>query len=253
VPDQPLGEKVDWSPVERPGREPLRGEHVTLRPLDAAADAGDLFAASRDPSIWTYLPYGPYASALDMQRDLEEFEVSDDPLFFTIETDRPQGVASYLRIEPEHGAIEIGHIWFGTPLQRTVAATEAIYLLARHVFDDLGYRRLEWKTNALNTGSRRAADRLGFTFEGVFRKQQVVKGRNRDTAWYAIVDDEWPAIRRAFGAWLAPENFDDAGRQLQPLGRFRPPPAGVRPTASGPISGRGGTSGTDQGGPVGGG
>ena len=191
-----------------------------LRPLDAAADAEALYAASRDPGIWTYLPYGPYASAGDMQRDLEAFAASDDPLFFTIETDGPAGVASYLRITPEHGAIEIGHIWFGTRLQRTTAATEAIYLLARHAFDELGYRRLEWKTNALNAPSRRAAVRFGFTFEGVFRKQQVVKGRNRDTAWYSMLDDEWPRIRQAFESWLAPENRDDAGRQLSPLASF---------------------------------
>ena len=127
-------------------------------------------------------------------------------------------MASYLRIEPEFGVIEIGHIWFGVPLQRTTAATEAIYLLARHAFDDLGYRRLEWKCNALNAASRRAAERFGFTFEGVFRQHMVVKGRNRDTAWYAIVDEDWPAIRSAFQAWLAPENFDSQGIQVRSLG-----------------------------------
>jgi RimJ/RimL family protein N-acetyltransferase len=122
-----------------------------------------------------------------------------------------------MRITPEVGVIEIGHIWFGPPLQRTTAATEAIYLLARQVFDDLGYRRLEWKCNALNAASRRAAERFGFTFEGIFRKHQVVKGRNRDTAWYAITDDEWPAIRDAFERWLAPENFDAEGAQRRSL------------------------------------
>jgi RimJ/RimL family protein N-acetyltransferase len=218
----PLGESVDWTPVEPPKREPIRGTSVTLRPLDAASDAEALFAASRDPAIWTYLPYGPYASAHEMRGDLETFAASDDPLFLTLESSDhgPAGVASYLRITPEHGVIEIGHIWFGTRLQRTTAATEAIYLLARHAFDELGYRRLEWKTNALNEGSRRAAVRFGFTFEGVFRKQQVVKGRNRDTAWYSMLDDEWPAMRRAFESWLAPENFDAAGRQLRPLDSF---------------------------------
>jgi RimJ/RimL family protein N-acetyltransferase len=161
---------------------------------------------------------------------------SEDPLFFTVVKDeRPAGMASYLRITPEHGAIEIGHIWFGSTLKRTPAATEAIYLLARHVFDDLGYRRLEWKCNALNAPSRRAADRFGFTFEGVFRKQQVVKGRNRDTAWYAIVDDDWPPIRAAFEAWLAPGNFDASGRQRRALAQFRSPPAGVGPNPSGTI------------------
>ncbi len=130
---------------------------------------------------------------------------------------RPAGSASYLRITPEHGAIEIGHIWFGAELRRSAAATETIFLLAREAFDRLGYRRLEWKCNALNDASRRAAERFGFTFEGVFRKQQVVKGRNRDTAWFSIVDDEWPALRAAYEEWLASENFDPDGRQLRPL------------------------------------
>lgn len=229
MPDLPLGAPVDWSPVELPQREPLVGRHVTLRPLDPAADAEPLHAASHpplaDPAIWTYLPYGPYGSPAEMREDLQAFAAADDPLFFTIVTPEhgPAGIASYLRITPEHGAIEIGHIWFGTPLGRTTAATEAIYLLARHAFDELGYRRLEWKTNALNAGSRRAALRFGFTFEGVFRKQQVVKGRNRDTAWYAIVDDDWPPIRVAFETWLAPENFDENGRQRAPLARFASP------------------------------
>jgi RimJ/RimL family protein N-acetyltransferase len=148
-------------------------------------------------------------------------ETSEDPLFFTLARlpeERPLGIASYLRIAPEHGTIEIGHIWFGTPMQRTTAATEAIYLLARHAFDDLGYRRLEWKCNALNAASRRAAERFGFTFEGVFRSHQVVKGRNRDTAWYAIVEDEWPRVRAGFEAWLEPANFDASGRQRHTLG-----------------------------------
>jgi RimJ/RimL family protein N-acetyltransferase len=131
--------------------------------------------------------------------------------------DRPVGMASYLRIKPEHGVIEIGWIWYGPPLQRTTAATEVIYLLARHAFDGLGYRRLEWKCDALNAASQRAAERYGFQFEGVFRKHMVVKGRNRDTAWFAITDEDWPAIRRAFEAWLAPENFDERGRQRRSL------------------------------------
>jgi RimJ/RimL family protein N-acetyltransferase len=148
-------------------------------------------------------------------------QASEDPLFFAIEAEgAPQGVTSYLRITPEHGVIEIGHIWFGSPLQRTRAATEAIYLMARHAFDDLGYRRLEWKCNALNEPSRRAAERFGFTFEGVFRKHMLVKGKNRDTAWYAIVDDDWPAIRAAFERWLAPENFDEHGVQRERLGKL---------------------------------
>jgi len=134
--------------------------------------------------------------------------------------ERPLGQAAYLRIVPDHGSIEIGNIWFGPPLQRTTAATEAIYLLARHAFDDLGYRRLEWKCNALNAASRRAAERFGFTFEGIFRNHLVVKGRNRDTAWFAIADDDWPAIRAGFEAWLAADNFDSEGSQKRPLGEL---------------------------------
>jgi RimJ/RimL family protein N-acetyltransferase len=193
-----------------------------LRPIDPDADAAPLFDAGRDPGIWTYLPYGPYATVDELRSALEGQARSDDPLFFVVEVDGvPLGIVSYLRITPEHGVVEIGHIWFGTPLQRTAAATEAIYLLARHVFDDLGYRRLEWKCNAANANSRRAAERFGFTFEGVFRKHQLVKGENRDTAWFSIVDDEWPAVRAAFVAWLAPGNFDSAGDQRQTLSQLR--------------------------------
>ena len=202
----------------------MRGSHVLVRPIDARADAAPLYAASHPPegdvAIWAYLPDGPYESADDFRRMLAWAEASDDPLFFTLALPpdaRPAGLASYLRITPEHGVIEVGHIWFGALLQRTTVATEALYLLARHAFDDLGYRRLEWKTNALNAASRRAAERFGFTFEGVFRKHQVVRGRNRDTAWYAMTDDEWPAIRDGFDAWLAPENFDRDGAQQRPL------------------------------------
>lgn len=220
----PLGAELDWRPVERPARTPLRGSHVLLRPVDAAIDAGPLYAVSHlpdgDPTIWTYLPDGPYESPHHLRQMLAWTETSDDPLYFTLVNrldGRPLGLASYLRITPEFGVIEIGHIWFGVPLQRTTAATEAIYLLASRVFDDLGYRRLEWKCNALNAASRRAAERFGFSFEGVFRNHQVLKGRNRDTAWYAMTDDEWSPIRSAFQAWLAPENFDSDGFQKRSL------------------------------------
>jgi RimJ/RimL family protein N-acetyltransferase len=155
-----------------------------------------------------------------MRKALQEAEGSEDPMFFTLvrlPEERPCGVASYLRITPEHGVIEIGHIWFGASLRHTTAATEAIYLLAAHAFDTLGYRRLEWKCDALNRPSRRAAERFGFRFEGVFRRHMVVKGRNRDSAWYAITDEEWPAVRTGFQSWLRPENFDEAGRQRRPL------------------------------------
>jgi RimJ/RimL family protein N-acetyltransferase len=197
---------------------------VLLRPVEAVTDAAPLYEVSHppdgDPAIWTYLPDGPYDDAEHLRRMLEWAETSEEQLYFALvklPENRPLGIASYLRITPEFGVIEVGHIWFGVPLQRTTAATEAIYLLARHAFDELGYRRLEWKCNALNAASRRAAQRFGFTFEGVFRNHQIVKGRNRDTAWFSIVDDEWPAIRSAFEAWLAPENFDREGRQKRAL------------------------------------
>jgi RimJ/RimL family protein N-acetyltransferase len=208
---------IDWAPVAPPAPREHAGRNVTLRPV-AMDDAEALFEVSRDPASWTYLPYGPYESVDAMRERVAEMVGTLDPLYFAIVRDgRPQGIASYLRIEPKHGAIEIGHIWFGTSLQRTTAATEAIFLLARHAFDDLGYRRLEWKCNALNAKSRRAAERFGFTFEGVFRNHMVIKGQNRDSAWYSITDDEWPAIRAAFEDWLAPENFDESGGQRRPL------------------------------------
>jgi RimJ/RimL family protein N-acetyltransferase len=210
-----------WAPVAPPDGSELVGRHVVLRRV-TTDDAAPLFEAGRDPAIWTYLPYGPYREEDELRARLAEIADSDDPLFYAICRDgRPQGIASYLRITPEHGTIEIGHIWFGTPLQRTTAATEAIFLLARHAFDDLGYRRLEWKCNALNEKSRRAAERFGFTFEGVFRNHMVVKGQNRDTAWYAITDYDWPAVRSAFEAWLAPANFDEDGVQVSALASSR--------------------------------
>jgi RimJ/RimL family protein N-acetyltransferase len=224
-PELPLGEKVDWTPAREPARTEMRGSRVLLRPVDPDLDAEPLFAVSHppdgDPSIWTYLPDGPYESPEQLRRMLEWASTSKDPLYFTLAPlpeERPRGIASYLRITPEVGVIEIGHIWFAPALQRTTAATEAIYLLARRPFEELGYRRLEWKCNALNAASRRAAERFGFTFEGVFRKHQIVKGRNRDTAWYSITDEEWPAIARGFQAWLDPENFDGSGQQRRTLG-----------------------------------
>jgi RimJ/RimL family protein N-acetyltransferase len=230
--ERPVGEPLNWSPVARPLRVALRGRHVLVRPLDPVTDAEALYSVSHepegDPAVWTYLPHGPYRRVEDFRSALEAQSRAEDPLYFTLARlagERPEGIASYLRITPEFGVIEIGHIMFGTPLQRTTAATEAIYLLARHVFDGLGYRRFEWKCDALNAPSRRAAERLGFRFEGVFLKHMVVKGRNRDTAWYAITDDEWPLVRAAFEAWLAADNFDADGGQLRTLGELR---AGLR-------------------------
>ncbi len=223
--EKPVGAALEWKPAQLPPRTPMTGVRAMLRPVAAADDAAALYEASHsagaDDPIWTYLPYGPFRDEREFRDWLSWAEASEDPLFHTITTvpeERPSGIAAYLRIKPEHGVIEIGHIWFGIHLQRTAAATEAIYLLARRSFDELGYRRLEWKCDSLNEPSRRAAERFGFRFEGVFRHHMVVKGRNRDTAWYAITDGEWPPIREGFEAWLAPGNFDSAGAQLRSLG-----------------------------------
>lgn len=223
--EQPVGAPLDWRPARRPAPIALEGRYVVVRPLDSAADAESLFAESHPPlgsqALWTYLPTGPYRDAGELRDDLGVAERSTDPLFFTLVPgagEHPAGVASYMRITPEHGVIEVGGIWFGASLGRTAAASEAIFLLAQHAFDELGYRRLEWKCDALNRPSRRAAERFGFRFEGIFRRHMVIKGRNRDTAWYAITDEEWPMIRDAFRAWLAPENFDAGGSQRRALG-----------------------------------
>jgi RimJ/RimL family protein N-acetyltransferase len=227
---QQVGAAVDPLPSGRaPGRESLQGTHVCLEPVDVAAHAPGLYRLSHarpeDAALWTYLPYGPFSDEGAFERWLAERAASSDPLFFAVveaQSGRASGMASYLNIVPAMGCIEIGHIWFAPTLQRTWAATEAIFLMMRHVFDDLGYRRLEWKCNALNEASMRAARRFGFTYEGTFRQHMVVKGRNRDTAWFALLDREWPAVRAAFERWLDPANFDPAGRQRTSLGTLMP-------------------------------
>lgn len=219
---------LHWKPAQRPERSAIEGDLVRLEPADVERHGRDLFAAQAGaPEIWTYLPDGPFAGESAFREWLGRSAAGDDPLFFAIvdrASGRALGMASYLRITPAHGVIEVGYIWFSPALQRTRQATEAMYLMARHVFDDLGYRRYEWKCNALNEPSRRAAVRLGFTFEGVFRQHMVVKDRNRDTAWYSMLDSEWPAAKAAFEAWLRPENFDASGRQLRSLADLREKP-----------------------------
>jgi RimJ/RimL family protein N-acetyltransferase len=210
------------TPARPPRRAVLEGSRVRLEPLDADRHAADLFrAGGADPTIWEYLGYGPFADESAMHAHLAAQATSEDPLFFAVVAGRAVGVASFLRMEPEHGVIEIGHIWFGAELQRTPAATEAIYLLAREAFDGLGNRRLEWKCDAANARSRHAAERFGFSFEGVFRQHMIIKGRNRDTAWFSLLDGEWPAARAAFEAWLDPANFDAGGRQRRSLAELR--------------------------------
>jgi RimJ/RimL family protein N-acetyltransferase len=217
-----------WTPARRPDRTPLAGTRVRLEALDAARHAGDLFAAAHgpgaDPHLWDYLSYGPFADVAALREHLTSQERSEDPRYYAVidlATGRAAGVVSFLRVDEANGTIEIGHIWFGAPLQRTPQATEAIHLLARHAFDGLGHRRLEWKCDAANARSQAAARRFGFTPEGVFRQHMIVKGRNRDTAWLSILDHEWPAIDAAFTAWLAPGNFGADGRQRASLAQLR--------------------------------
>lgn len=196
----------------------MNGRFCTLEPLDPTRHGAELhqaFSLDGEGRIWTYLAYGPIADFETFRAWLQADCLGDDPLFFTIVdkgSGKAVGMASYLRIAPANGSIEVGHINYAPPLQRTPAATEAMYLMMKRAFD-LGYRRYEWKCDALNAKSRAAAERLGFTFEGIFRQATVYKGRNRDTAWYAVIDKDWPVLAAAFERWLDPANFDDAGRQ----------------------------------------
>ncbi|HVC78451.1 MAG TPA: GNAT family protein [Candidatus Micrarchaeaceae archaeon] len=224
---EPPPSKLSWSAAREPTRTAIEGDLVRLEVLDPERHATSLFKSSHAPGsddLWQHLPYGPFAGRAEFTAWLEQRAASTDPLFYAVvdrESMRALGMASYLRIEPEHGVIEIGHIWFAPELQRTRKATEAIFLLARAAFDDLGYRRLEWKCDSLNLPSRRAADRFGFTFEGIFRQHMIVKGRNRDTAWFSITDGEWPLRKAAFEAWLSPGNFESAGKQRRRLAEIR--------------------------------
>src|SRR3954454_16876916 len=211
-------------PRPRPGRLSLRGERVRLEALDPARHGPDLFRLGHDGRAaagqsWAYLPYGPFASASEHRSWLESQAASSDPLFFAIVNgeDRAVGVATLMSIVPAHGSIEIGHIWLSPGLQRTPAATEALVLVLRYAMDELGYRRMEWKCNAANEGSRRAGARLGFRFEGVFYNHQIFKGRNRDTAWFSILDEEWPRLSAAYATWLAADNFGADGVQRRRL------------------------------------
>jgi RimJ/RimL family protein N-acetyltransferase len=212
---------LHWKPVPRPYPVTLRGQYVTLETLDATRHGVALFEAVKGhDELWAWLAGMPPVSAASMMEHLERWQEAERALLLAIvpiETSLAAGHASYMRIKPAHGVIEVGNVLFAPALQRTRAATEAMYLMARHVFEDLGYRRYEWKCNAENEPSRRAAQRLGFTFEGIFRQHMVAKDRNRDTAWFSMLDHEWPARKRAFEAWLNPANFDNDGNQRRSL------------------------------------
>ena len=218
--DSALGFSVpDWQGAQAPPRRRLKGRYCRLEPLNPDLHGAALYTAFQEDTEgenWTYLSYGPFEDYGQFLAWMESTCAGDDPLFqaiMDVESGTACGLASFLRIHPSAGSIEIGHIHFAPRLQRSVAATEAMYLLMQQVFEALGYRRYEWKCDALNERSRRAALRLGFRFEGVFRQALVYKGRNRDTAWYSVIDKEWPSLKQAYQTWLAPENFDSSGRQ----------------------------------------
>jgi RimJ/RimL family protein N-acetyltransferase len=219
----PIGERVDSSPAKVPQRGTLRGRYVTLEALDPAVHGESLWAnlgGQQNASLWVYVFDGPYLERAAFDVELGRKAASQDYLFFAVvdhESERALGLVAYLNIHPAHRSIEVGSILYSQTLQRTRGATEAMYLMARHAFEDLAYRRYEWKCNALNEPSRRAAARFGFTFEGIFRQHLIVKGRNRDTAWFSMLDGEWPARKAAFERWLEPGNFDPHGRQKSAL------------------------------------
>jgi RimJ/RimL family protein N-acetyltransferase len=220
---QPIGEPVgEWTPPPLPSREPMNGQWCQVVPLDASAHGDDLWDAvslDRDGHNWTYLAYGPFDSKVGYLTWLESVSEGSDPLFHTIihgHSDKAVGVASYMRIEPASGCIEVGHIHYSPLLQRDRAATEAIFLMMQRVFE-LGYRRYEWKCDDLNAPSRAAAQRYGFSYEGIFRQATLYKGRNRDTAWYAITDKDWPALQGIYRDWLDASNFDADGMQKTSL------------------------------------
>ncbi|MBI1339454.1 GNAT family N-acetyltransferase [bacterium] len=220
----------EWRPRPTPGERTLIGRCARLEPLDWRVQGAGLFDAvggEHAAHLWRYIPSGPFPAAGDLRGFFEHARTEENwrPLaILSASDDRVLGSASFMRIREAHGSAEVGCVVFGAELKRSTIATEAIALMAAHLFDELGYRRFEWKCNNANLASRRAAERLGFRFEGVFRNDMVVKGESRDTAWYAMTDTDWPAIRSAFEAWLHPGNFDAHGRQKERLASLRPEP-----------------------------
>lgn len=223
-----LGQKIgfpvpNFKPAPLPPRTPMVGRTCRVEPLVPERHAVDLHAANTaapDAANWTYLPYGPFETLAEYRTWMDATCLGPDPMFHAIvdlETGKAVGIASLMRIDPANSVIEVGHIHFSPLAQRTVMSSECMYLLMARVFEELGYRRYEWKCNALNEPSKAAARRLGFTYEGTFRQVSVSKGHNRDTAWFSILDREWPDVKTAFETWLSPENFDAEGRQKQRL------------------------------------
>ena len=231
----PLGERVEgWTPPERPGPEKIIGQYVELELLSAQKHTANLFQSLQgQDDVWDYMPSGPFTSSAQFYRWVSIMTKAEDPLFYAIRNltcEKWEGLASFLRVQPDAGSIEVGYISFAPPLQKTTAATEAMFLMMRWAFE-AGYRRYEWKCNALNTASRRAAQRFGFTYEGIFRQATVVKGCNRDTAWFAIIDKEWPALKESYDVWLSPKNFGQTGEQKERLGNL----TGLVRAASDPV------------------
>lgn len=222
--NQPIGFPLEsWHSCEHPKGANMNGRLCRLIPVSSNGHSEDLYQAyALDPEgrNWTYLPYGPFATLEELQSWIDLHCLGDDPCFYTVVdqiTGKAVGLASFLRIKPAVGVIEVGHIHFSPLMQGSAISTEAMYLMMKLVFDDLGYRRYEWKCDALNTPSCNAAERLGFEFEGIFRQATIYKQRNRDTAWYAVLDREWPQIKQAFEAWLSRDNFDPEGKQNSSL------------------------------------
>ncbi len=218
----PIGVRVTSAQARFPDATALSGDSVRLEPFDSQTHGDALWQVSggaQHAELWQYMSEGPFADRASFDTALKRHSGSD-PVFYAIvdqKTDLTVGRAAYLNVRPDQGVIEVGHLLFSPALQRTRGATEALFLLARHAFEVLGYRRYEWKCNALNAKSRQAAERTGFRFEGIFRQHLIVKGRNRDTAWFSILDSEWPIVRSAFDRWLAPGNFDSSGKQQASL------------------------------------
>ena len=216
-----------WAAPPRPDIERLEGQYCTLERLTPAHSQGlfEAFQADKDDIIWDYLPYGPYKTLEGFEGWMKQYALSDDPYFFAIRSkadDALVGVASYLRIDPQNGSIEVGHINYSPLMQRLPIGSEVMYLMMRWAFE-AGYRRYEWKCNALNARSRRAAQRFGFSWEGIFRQAMVTKGQNRDHAWFAVIDKEWQGIKACYEKFLSPDNFDSEGKQITSLSSMTAP------------------------------